>query len=394
MSLRRRLLGGLLLLLIKPAALLAQPLVCNVNVSVPPAARGEGIGELVGDITLTCTGVAPPAGITSSLTVFLNTNVTSRIIGGASEALLLIGEPGSAVNPGTPQTLGVNVFQGTVSVNQVVFNSVPFQIGPGLVQNKIFRITNIRANSSALGGGPSTVQAFVAAGDPAAIVVNNPVQTVAFNQRGITFDSQCEPAGQASINLRFTEAFPLVFKPHGGPSQNVPGNIYNTETGFTPNPVIAGVGTANSGTELGASLSGIPAGVTLSVPPLITVGGLSITAVTPPGGGAVPVVGGSATIVYEVIATNPNATESVSIPVTVSSLPLPSATVRGNLYPLSTQTAASAVDPLPRFADVSTLSPFGASCTAVPTLSPSGLVVLVFGLLTVGSFALRRRAVQ
>src|SRR5262245_12511182 len=105
--LRRHLIGALLLILLSPSVLMAQAsLACITNAGVAPTARGEGIAELVGDIVLVCTGTAPAGGITSSLTVFLNTTVTSRIIGGASEALLLIDEPGSLLNPGTPQTLG------------------------------------------------------------------------------------------------------------------------------------------------------------------------------------------------------------------------------------------------------------------------------------------------
>jgi len=72
---------------------------CVANAGVPPTIRAEGLTELVGDVTLNCTGGIPtqfsavvPA---SNVTIFLNTNVTSRLLasGNWSEAFLLIDEP-------------------------------------------------------------------------------------------------------------------------------------------------------------------------------------------------------------------------------------------------------------------------------------------------------------
>lgn len=76
-----------------------QALQCVANAGVPPLVRAEGLAELVGDVTLNCQGGIPtqvnaqvPA---TNIRVFLNTNITSRIIGGSnfSEALLMIDEP-------------------------------------------------------------------------------------------------------------------------------------------------------------------------------------------------------------------------------------------------------------------------------------------------------------
>ena len=73
---------------------------CLANAGVPPIVRAEGITELVGDVVLTCSGgTATPAGQPiplSNLTIFLNTNITSRLVGPAangSEGLVLIDEP-------------------------------------------------------------------------------------------------------------------------------------------------------------------------------------------------------------------------------------------------------------------------------------------------------------
>src|SRR6202165_5944906 len=62
--------------------------VCNANAGVPPIVRAEGITELVGDLILNCTGGNPTrAGAPvplSNVQIFLNTNVTSRIVGSGS----------------------------------------------------------------------------------------------------------------------------------------------------------------------------------------------------------------------------------------------------------------------------------------------------------------------
>src|ERR1700693_3051249 len=63
----------------------AQPVVCNTSVSVTPIVRSEGLAELVGDLVLYCTGGTPtPPGIAVpqvNITVFLNTNITSKVLG-------------------------------------------------------------------------------------------------------------------------------------------------------------------------------------------------------------------------------------------------------------------------------------------------------------------------
>jgi hypothetical protein len=385
--------GAALMLLATAPDAWAQ-LTCVASASVPLLLRGQGVADLSGDVVLSCTGTSPAGGITGNLTLFLNTNVTSRVLGGVSEALLLIDEPASGA-----QTPGTNLFQGTISgANQVTFNSIPFAVAPGGAVSRVFRITNVRANGSAIGVSPSIVPsqivAFVSVTGSATINVSNPQQTVGFVQSALTVESLCVDIGQSTAGLRFTEQFASAFKIRGGTGQSTPGGIYNTETGFTPNPIIAGVGTADSGTQLGAIVSGIPGGVTLSVPALVTSGALALNAITPAGGGPVPVVGGSATIVYEVIGASPLVNDAATIPVTVSTLPLAGALARGNFYPISAVTTASSSAPLPRFADLATFLPFAASCTAVPTMSQSGLLFLAVGLLAVGTVALRRRTAQ
>src|SRR5260221_4165316 len=154
---------------------------CTAGVPVTPNVRADGLTELVGDIVIRCAGGSPtPSGQTipaSSLTIVLNTAVTSRLMGNSSvnsEALLLIDEPGSQSNPaqlvctapatgctvtGTSTTAGVagqepfngangrpNIFQGTVSGSSVTFAGGA--VHPPGNGTRVHRTANIGANTS------------------------------------------------------------------------------------------------------------------------------------------------------------------------------------------------------------------------------------------------------
>jgi len=333
------------------------PLQCTATVAVPPALRAEGMTELIGDIVLNCTGgtltAAGSAIATANITVSLGTNVTSRILGNngatnSSEALLLIDEPGNTTlaapvagfGPQAAQTLcsnaaigagpggctttagvsasgipfmnGPNVYQGVVSANQVTFFGVPILAPVTSGSERIFRITNVRANVAGLGGGglPGTTQllASVSISGSTSLPINNPVQIAGFIQTGlsITFRNannsgglssggtgfnQCGP-GSTNGNtgsplgvatLQYQENFGTAFKTRVAPTssytgqagappavQNIPGTIYNSESGFISG--IAGLtngdsvaGLADYGTRLKAVFNNIPAGVRVFV---------------------------------------------------------------------------------------------------------------------------------
>jgi len=180
---------------------------CQATSGVPNILRAEGITELLGDLILNCTGGTPtPAGNLiplQNIQISINTNVTSRIVGTASEALLLIDEPYPSVgeggqnppspiaqvpNPATNATTQLacladnntncqitslgsaigstgsyngssggatgshyNMFQGTqTGVNTVAWTGVPVD-APGTAGTRVIRITNIRANAFQLG---------------------------------------------------------------------------------------------------------------------------------------------------------------------------------------------------------------------------------------------------
>jgi len=80
-----------------PAAAQA-PFVCNTNAATPFVVRAEGYAELVGDLTLNCTGGTPTSAGQAvpqvQVQIILNTNITSKLLANPfNEALLIIDEP-------------------------------------------------------------------------------------------------------------------------------------------------------------------------------------------------------------------------------------------------------------------------------------------------------------
>lgn len=204
-----------------------QPLTCTANAGVPPLVRAEGYTELVGDLVLICTGGNSATPFNANFQIFLNTNVTSRLLSaGGSEATLLIDEPtsnpagtttGSAfcpapvtVPPGgyplagntcnigvgpagtNPQRGTFNAFtaQQTAQPNSVVWAGIPI-IPPGTTGTRTIRITNVRANAAGLGTSntliPTQIVAFISVSGSQSVAINNPQQTVAYIQQGLQF---------------------------------------------------------------------------------------------------------------------------------------------------------------------------------------------------------------
>jgi len=318
---------------------------------------------------------------------------------------------GACTSTGAP----ANLYLGLVSVNQVTFAGIPVMPPVTSGSTRVFRMTNIRANVNGLGGGLlngiTPLVASVTISGSTSLPVNNPVLDAGFIQPGLStsFSAatqsgvantflQCNSVslGNNSVSaennsfvgvLKYTENFGTAFKtrvapgppPPGSPNangqtgvgtalQNVPGVIYNSESGFVI-PVgyfgltggfvsqLTQVGLADYGTRLKAVFNNIPAGVHVYV----TVTNLASTATgnvttitggnvvqpagnsassfallvngetTPDGNGVVPflaptfqtgtgtgVVGlsevlqsnGSGTAVWEVVNTNPSTNES------------------------------------------------------------------------------------
>jgi hypothetical protein len=398
-KLYRPILCGALLLIARHSTLAqVPPLNCVANAPAPPTVRAEGRAELVSDIVITCTGGNPAVKAAINITVTLNTNVTSNLTGPGpdeTEALVLIDEPmpAPALNmangfafvgqvKGTPSVIpSGNVFTGlrTASPNQLLFPGIPI-VPPG-VGHRIFRITNVRAVPPPPGpAGGSPILAALSISGPISVPLISPVVTVGFTANGLSFTHA--PMGSNQV-LKFSELFPSAFKKRiengGGPlvavKQNHPGVLHCTESGFNPDftPVTpAATGSANTGTRLVTRITGIPFFISSVIVPTNVPSGQITAAVVPPpnpspyatgipliapGTTAIPVSGGAATIVYEVVAAAPYAGINGcgvlnAFSMTVQPWPfgsLAAATVTGFFGPQDPTPIISAPSPEPRF---------------------------------------------
>jgi len=393
------------------------PLQCVASAGVPPLARSEGLAEEIGQVTITCTGGNPTvegqAIPTVNIQIYLSTNITSRLISGtASEAMLLIDEPGSVQNP-VPQylcpaasapcamtaasSIGVgnytgagagreNVYQAVkAGENSLAWLGVPVD-PPGTSGNRVLRMVNVRADAASVGVSstliPSNIIMYITISGTGALPLSNNTLNVAYVVKGMTFSAtgddynQCEP-GTYDFDLNFKENFGTAFRHNQGAVNNqfMPGTIYNTEsmwssTGLLNASGIAGVaGVASQGTRLIARFSNVPANITLTAPGTnddfsfntahrVTghdsngAGGTLTTT-----GGTVTLSGGAGIAVWEIVASTPGSISTVTFNMTLSygASPLPglgTATVTGNYAPTSTlNTMQPLTVPAPRFID-------------------------------------------
>ncbi|HTB12142.1 MAG TPA: hypothetical protein VK752_11250 [Bryobacteraceae bacterium] len=130
--------------------------VCSSQVATNNLARAEGYTEQVGDLIVTCTGGNPTAaGLPvpqADITVTLSQNVTSRITASTSgatflEALLIIDEPNSPINPAT-QILNCGA-PGALDQNVIG------ESGPGVCEIIAFGATNGNSSPFTYDGAPS-----------------------------------------------------------------------------------------------------------------------------------------------------------------------------------------------------------------------------------------------
>jgi hypothetical protein len=206
---------------------------------------------------------------------------------------------------GAASQSGYNVFAGVSGGNQVSFYGIPIMPPASAGVARIFRITNVRLNANALAGGglagTQSVMASIAISSNTSVLVNSPTPIVGFIQPGLSTSSglrnqintgsgsapnlpQCTNqsvgTGSNAFVLRFTENFGTAFKTRVSPTtgasgqastlQNVPGTIYNSESGFVTN-LITGTqygntaGLADYGTRLKAVFNNVPSNVTIYV---------------------------------------------------------------------------------------------------------------------------------
>ncbi|MFN7996303.1 MAG: hypothetical protein U0Q18_22010 [Bryobacteraceae bacterium] len=307
---------------------------CNTTV-VPPRMRAEGVTELIGDVLLNCTGTPTSTG-TVNITVNLpNVPVTSRLTstsvsggGWLTDALVLIGEPvasgpdcGGVVVPGCAQTMGLNVFQGAwfpSDPNSITFLGVPV-VAPGTTGNIIYRMTNIRANVSVMGVGPTAfvnLLGYVSTSPSTSLPVTNAQPIVGFVSWGMAFPPnpagstgvyaaglppnalvaqnflQCDTKDTGLATIRFQEGFANAFKVRVSGDQSTTGlpAPNASESGLILNAAVdetsgagSGLGLADYGTRLKATFTGLPAGITLNVANTNTCYSLSLDSETQAG---------------------------------------------------------------------------------------------------------------
>ncbi len=271
---------------------------CNTNASVPTIVRAEAYADLVGDLVLQCTGGTPTTAgqvvPSMNLTVFLSTNITSKLVGttalGFNEALLIVDEPnapgansnrpilncGAAGAPdtgvvsgpgvcaitstGNPAqtydgTLGSstygtgrpNVFQGRQGVpqnsgqaNAVSFLGVPLD-PPGTGTTRTFRITNVRADAESIGISStfttSQIVMNIGVTSTTSLSINNPQQLVAYVQRGLIVAS--DGKGNTTVSrLNFIQCNSENSKLAAGTTIPVVGSVGGINTGFSTTPTV------------------------------------------------------------------------------------------------------------------------------------------------------------
>jgi len=394
-------------------------------------------------------GIGPAAGQNPCLGPTFTFPLAGAGPGGCPQVVNNLAVPGTGgtipVMSGPAGAPPANMYLGLVAANQVTFTGIPVLPPVTSGSTRVFRMTNIRANVNGLGGGLlngiTQLVASVAISGSTALPVNNPVIVAGFIQPGLSTSVatvthsflQCvnETLTGAAL-LKFTENFGTAFKTRVAPIgvnttgqtgvptalQNIPGTIYNSESGFViPNGTfgttggfvssINQVGLADYGTRLKAVFNNVPAGVRLFVS-LTNVASLTAANTVQPAGNSttsfaalvngetspdgnntipglaptaaangnttalveIPVSGGTATAVWEVLNTNPAASESFTfgvwttyvanqnqgipaigiITVNQSYAPTPGPAT----FTAAAGASASGVLTIPRFADTST----------------------------------------
>jgi uncharacterized protein (TIGR03437 family) len=364
------------------SAAAAQTFQCNTSLESDRETRqlrARAQADLVADFVLRCEGNAPSNGISGTVTVTLNTPLTSMITNpanNASEALLLINDPPPDQLNGQPIGATVsspNVLQGVqLGANSVQFFNVPIMpAGLQGFQSQTFRFVNLRANASLLNSGANVI-ASVAVSASVPVAVPSPQQIVArvgppLNVVLRTADdvapysmqldacsgnnTTVAPQTVRDFLVKFTESFSSEFR-----ARNTSVSLSNpfaasdqtsiesgTESGFVYRsfPAVSGMNTAgqaSAGTRLVARFSGVPAGVQLWVSTREVLQGTSGTgiagaliAVDPSGQGAfapipatvgpyarIDAVNGTAQAVWEIFGANRVALENIAFGVVVS----------------------------------------------------------------------------
>jgi hypothetical protein len=326
----------------------AQSFSCTPTASATPTVRYEGLTELVGDVVMYCTGGPPtPTTVVANFQIFLNANITSKILDSSNnmDALLLLDDPGS---PGGPSVVltgpNQNVFKAQkVSENAIAWYSIPINVPIPAGSTRVIRITNVRANANQVGLSsallPNPIIMYISTSGSMPVPMVNPQPVVAYVQQGMKFvarncadDDDAAPGSSDAVVfaqcsnknadlttdptktkqaiyyiLTYAEGFANAFKTRGDTTQTIPGgnqSLYtNTESGLT---IALGGGVyasyADTGTRLIARFNNIPTGVWIYITSFDTRTGVGAT--TAPKDGNTGVKGTSDTIAAALVSTS------------------------------------------------------------------------------------------
>jgi hypothetical protein len=435
---------------------------CATQNYVPASVRSEGLTELLGDMVVVCTGGMPAgAGVTIAaveINVTLPASVTNRKNASDSfiDALLLVDEPHSVVNPNVPLLPCIdctmtgtgngqsvyngspgrfNVFQGELTA----FNNIRFRVPfdqPGTGSTRTLRITNVRVNATSFAGAtPNTISASImipgAAVNPATQILGVVHPGLRLSSSWVSLAgtiSSCAngPAAKAidpatddytpDFILHIEEASPGALRPRNigqsqasGPSglfapfysnnakQDVAGYPYATETGLfagsaiVPTPPVPQIGPspqfaitrsldkaglATQGTRFYVKFTNTDA-LQLSLPVSLNFGpwrgpgaaagrAVMVTSdtqgtFTPVAGDSkgrtvIPKVGSTATAIYEVVVSDIESIDMISIPVYAVQLAAPGSSQANvvasvGIGPTSNNIGPDPSAPIPRFAE-------------------------------------------
>lgn len=377
------------------------------SAAVPTTVHNEGLSELIGNISVTCSGGSGT--VNTIIAVTLNANVTNRLDSNGN--LLNVALTGSATSL-TPPIAS--------SAKTVLFSSVQFTAGASVG----FTISGIRVAVPTISGGGATpgvtanvVGNFNGSGQPIVVAIGASTLASSVFNYGIPCLGSAAPstndfpglisAGTVSSTVRVTEASPAAFGPKTPGADfgvrfliNITGYGSNA-TVYVPDVIVGNRGTApTTAGAFGFSASGGTYTPGLNQLLLVRVNGADATGnsgttflLTPPAVATsftsvtqIPLVNGAASVTYEVLDANPGLIDSAQIPVYVvvppSSCSAPLANTLGaTLAPASTVTIPSQTDPIPRYVsfvpgpDCLILTDCNASYFPVMQVSPTSLTL-------------------
>ncbi len=378
--------AALVLLLSAPCARAAiTPLACAAT-GVPTLVHAEGLTEQLGDLRLTCQGIAGGT-VTASLRVFLTVNITNKLSAAEVPDVALTIDLGAGPVPlaATTRMLGVN---------SITFDNINFAMPPsGAV---VLTIGNLRGAIHPL-SGELPVQALLATGGLSAITVQNNRLTVGVASRGLLSASGSTAVlctgsplpsdlmfttllatGTRNATVRVTEGYSESFQRRQAPA-DAGTRILLRYLGFPAGArlfvpdIIAGSNTVfpTSTGDLGAPQSpGVyspgPDGALVLARVRYTdstgAGGFAVYTPAPVPSGAVTfdgvsevdLVNGAGIAVFEVVDSNATMVESAQIPSFLGLAPGSAealASIRVSFGPVSTLTTASNTAPVPRFVE-------------------------------------------